>query len=64
MFGFDPAADRNAMVRDSQGRRINLLEPTESLLLRKPTQQTPHGGGRRLQASSRDYDMLAAWIAD
>lgn len=62
VFGFDPAADRLAMVRDSRGRRINLLDPQESLLLRKPTMQTPHGGGRRLQPGSRDYDLLAAWI--
>lgn len=62
VFGFDPPADRAAMVRDAQGRRVNLLEPTESLLLRKPTMQTPHGGGRRLQADSRDYQMLVDWV--
>jgi hypothetical protein len=62
VFGFDPAADREAIARDALGRRINRLDPTQSLLLRKPTQQTPHGGGRRLQVGSRDYDLIAAWI--
>jgi hypothetical protein len=63
VFGFDPAADHAAMTRESLGRRINPLDPKESLLLRKPTMQTPHGGGRRLMPDSRDYQMLAAWIA-
>uniref|UniRef100_A0A7C2NYY1 DUF1549 domain-containing protein n=1 Tax=Schlesneria paludicola TaxID=360056 RepID=A0A7C2NYY1_9PLAN len=63
VFGFDPAADHAAMTRDSLGRRINPLDPTQSLILRKPTMQTPHGGGRRLQAGSRDYEMLVAWLA-
>ena len=62
VFGFDPAADRNAMARDSQSRRINLLDPTHSLILQKPTMQAPHGGGRRLEVGSRDYELLAAWI--
>ncbi|MEK6258390.1 MAG: DUF1549 domain-containing protein [Planctomycetota bacterium] len=62
VFGFDPAADRTAMARDSQSRRINLLDPTQSLILQKPTMQVPHGGGRRLEAGSRDYELLAAWI--
>ncbi len=64
VFGFDPPADRMAMVRDSQGRRINAIDPQQSLLLRKPTMQTPHGGGRRLRSDSRDYQMLVAWIQD
>ena len=62
VFGFDPAADRNAMARDSQSRRINLLDPTQSLILQKPTMQVPHGGGKRLEVGSRDYDLLAAWV--
>ncbi len=62
VFGFDPAADRIAMARDSQSRRINLLDPTHSLILQKPTMQVPHGGGRRLEVGSRDYELLAAWV--
>lgn len=62
VFGFDAVADREAMVRDAQGRRVNFLEPTDSLLLKKPTMTIPHGGGRRLEVGSRDYEMLVAWI--
>ena len=62
VFGFDSAADREAMVRDAQGRRVNFLDPTDSLLLKKPTMTVPHGGGRRLEVGSRDYELIAAWI--
>ncbi len=62
VFGFDPGADRTAMVREGLGRRINQINPTESLLLRKPTMQVPHSGGRRLEVGSPDYELLSAWI--
>ena len=63
VFGFSPSADRDAIVRDRVGRRINFLEPTESLFLKKPVMETPHGGSRRLKAGSVDYQLLTAWIA-
>ncbi len=62
VFGFDPPADHAAMVRENFGRRINPLDPSASLLLRKPTLQVPHGGGHRLDVGSRDYELLATWI--
>ena len=62
VFGFDPLADRTVIVRENFGRRINQLDPTASLLLRKATMQIPHGGGRRLEIGSRDYDLLKTWI--
>jgi len=62
VFGFDPGADHVAMARDSQGRRLNAQEAEASLLLRKPTMQVGHLGGRRLDPQSRDYELLAAWI--
>lgn len=62
VFGFQPENDWAAMVRDRQQRRVNLLDPERSLILRKPTMQIPHGGGRRLQTGSTDYKILAAWI--
>lgn len=62
VFAFAPDEDYAEIVRDAQQRRINRLEPERSLLLQKPTMQIPHGGGRRLEAGSRDYQLLAAWI--
>jgi len=63
VMGYDPPADRTAIVRDRMQRRINLLEPGASLLLRKPLLDVPHGGGRRLSAGSNDHRILQAWIA-
>lgn len=64
VFGFEPEKDRDAMVRDGIGRRADFVEPEKSLLLLKPTMQTPHGGGRRLESGSVDYQILRAWIVD
>lgn len=62
VVGFDPKLDHNSMVRDRRQRRINLVQPEESLLLRKPTMQVPHGGGLRLRKGSVTYDTLVAWL--
>ena len=63
VFGFEPDKDRDAMARESLARRISLVEPERSLLLLKPTMQTPHGGGKRLEKGSVDYQILLGWIA-
>jgi hypothetical protein len=63
VFAYDPDADYQAITRDGFRRRVSLLRPDESLLLRKPTLATTHQGGRRLQARSVDYQILAAWLA-
>lgn len=62
VFGFEPAADHAAIVRDRHQRRISPLNPAESLLLKKPTMQVPHGGSRRLEKGSLGYRILAEWI--
>jgi len=63
VFGFEPDKDRQAMVRDSLARRVDFVEPEKSLLLLKPTMQTPHGGGKRIGKGSVEYQVLFAWIA-
>jgi hypothetical protein len=63
VFGFEPEKDREAMARDGISRRADFVEPERSLLLLKPTMQTPHGGGKRLETGSVDYQILLAWIA-
>lgn len=63
VFSFAPEQDWASIVRDSNGRRVDRLNPANSLLLLKPTLAVPHGGSRRLEAGSIDHQILAAWIA-
>jgi len=62
VVGFDPDKDWDSMIRDRGGRRVNLMEPEESLLLKKPTMAISHGGGQRLIKHSLDYQILTAWL--
>lgn len=64
LFGFEPAIDRAALTRDVNGRRVNMVEPDSSLLLKKPTMQIPHAGGRRLRTDGRLYELLRDWIGE
>ena len=43
--GQDPDLDYLALTRDSFARRVNQLEPEQSLVLLKPTTQLAHEGG-------------------
>lgn len=63
VLGYDPAMDHGAILRDRMQRRINLMAPAESLFLKKPLMQVPHGGGRRIANHSVDEQLLTAWIA-
>ena len=62
VFGFDPRIDYKGIVKDELERRIDFIEPTNSLFLLKPTMKTPHGGGRRLTEGSVMYDTLVDWL--
>jgi hypothetical protein len=61
--GYDPAADYDAITRQAGGRRVNKIEPARSLLLLKPTEVVPHMGGRKFEAGSPAYEVLARWVA-
>ncbi len=61
--GYDPEADFTAMTRQSLGRRVNKLEPAQSLILLKPTAVVGHGGGKRMATDSLEYKVLSEWIA-
>jgi hypothetical protein len=56
--------DHSQVVHASHGRRVNLLEPEQSLLLLKATNQIPHEGGKRFSADSPEYGILQRWLAD
>jgi hypothetical protein len=62
VLGYDPEGDLRAIVRDRMQRRINFNEPHESLMLKKPLMEVPHGGGRRLTKNSVEEKLLASWI--
>jgi hypothetical protein len=61
--GYDPEVDYDTLTRQSVGRRITLADPAASLMLRKPTMTTPHGGGLRFKPDSLEYRIIAEWIA-
>jgi len=46
------------------GRRANILEPGESLLLRKPLMEVAHGGGKKLRKGDPSHKVLEQWIAE
>jgi Protein of unknown function (DUF1553)/Protein of unknown function (DUF1549) len=61
--GYDPEADFRMITRQSRGRRIVPSDPGRSLILLKPTGAVPHKGGLRFVVDSREYRVLAEWIA-
>src|SRR2546421_8683362 len=52
-----------ALTHDQLSRRINMLEPEQSLVLLKPATTLAHEGGQRFAKTSRDYEILRQWIA-
>ncbi len=61
--GQDPELDYLALTRTDTARRCNPVQPDQSLVLRKPTMQLAHEGGRRLRAEETEYQLLRQWIA-
>ena len=62
LFGGDPQADYEAIVRQFAGRRINLMHPEESLVILKPTAQISHGGRQVLNEDGEGAQLLRNWI--
>ncbi len=61
--GYDDEGDHRAMTRHALGRRVDLEDPGRSLLLRKATGAVAHKGGARFEPASREYGVLAEWVA-
>ncbi len=62
LFGYDVAADHEMIVAKHEGRRVDLERPEQSLLLRKPTFQVAHGGGRLMSTDSEEYEAIFHWL--
>lgn len=63
LFGGDPALDHERLLHEIGGRRLNFENPGASLLLLKATGEAAHGGGKRMDVGSREYEILRNWIA-
>ncbi len=64
LFGYDPEGDRERLVDQLPGRRINRAVPAHSLLLEKATGAVPHTGGALMGAADADHETLLAWIRE
>ena len=62
LFGHDVAADHDAIVAGPERQRVDLEDPEQSLLLRKPTFQEVHGGGRLMETGSEEYETILTWL--
>ncbi len=61
--GYDPDFDYQVLLYDLGGRRVNRADPGRSLMLAKPAQEVPHGGGLRIPPGSKYYTTIYNWIA-
>lgn len=62
--GYDPDLDLATVTRESAGRRINIVQAEESLLLRKGSGGIAHQGGIRFRQGDSAYQTLRQWIAE
>src|SRR5919201_1144015 len=62
--GYDPANDYLSLTRATDGRRLDFVNPTNSLLVLKPTGQVPHEGGKRFDRQHPYAKTLTRWIAE
>ncbi|WP_218933556.1 DUF1549 domain-containing protein [Rubripirellula lacrimiformis] len=60
---FDKKLDQLTLIREDFGRRTNVLDPDQSLLLLKPLMNLAHGGGKQLHQDNAAYPILRDWIA-
>jgi Protein of unknown function (DUF1549)/Protein of unknown function (DUF1553) len=61
LFGYDFDNDHTALT---QGKtpRLDVKDPLDSLMLKKPTLQIEHKGGKRLEPDSWQFHALQRWI--
>ena len=65
LFGYDFSSDHNAITAlegDSGRIRVNVEVPGESLILRKPLEETDHEGGQRFEPGDWQHHLLLRWI--
>jgi hypothetical protein len=64
VFGSNPSADFDALVKEARGRRVFPMAPERSLVLQKATAEVPHGGGMRIEPNDLGYRRLRRWLVE
>ena len=66
LFGYDFKLDHEGLAKGDKDKnkepRVLIEEPEESLALLKATLETPHRGGKRMDADSWQYNIFRNWI--
>ncbi|MFK7821667.1 MAG: DUF1553 domain-containing protein [Planctomycetaceae bacterium] len=62
LYGGDPASDHEAITQQLAGRRINLTNADQSLVVLKPAEHVEHGGGTVFDIESESAQLLIRWI--
>jgi hypothetical protein len=64
LFGYDFKADHDALLKPDGEKpsRVNTSAPLDSLILHKPTDESIHEGGKRMEKGSWQYNVLLKWI--
>lgn len=64
LLAFEPEEDYEHIVKEGKGRRVFPAAPEQSLLVMKAANIVPHGGGKKLEPGSEDYQTLVRWIGE
>jgi hypothetical protein len=62
LFGGDPEADFEALTKASGGRRIDFVQPAQSLIYLKATGALEHGGAKTVKPGTRPAEILLVWL--
>lgn len=64
LFGYDFQADHDALTKaeGEKPARVAVATPLESLILQKPTDESIHEGGKRMEKDGWQYNVLRRWI--
>lgn len=64
LLGFEPQEDYEHIVKEGKGRRVFPPAPEQSLLVLKAASIVPHGGGKKVDPKSENYQTLVRWIRE
>ena len=59
LFGYDFEADHKALLNEG---RVDVDQPSNSLILTKPTDEDNHEGGMRYEVGSWQFNLIKRWI--